>query len=75
MLPQHQAHVLVLQVMFSALPFGSHISFELAPSSSVSSLVVPMYVSYLPSLGRFPTYLVPSVRRKLRSAGLCGTSG
>jgi len=44
---------------------------ELLPSSGVS--LSPVCVSLLPRRV-LPTYLVPSVKRKLRSAGPCGTS-
>jgi hypothetical protein len=57
MLPQHQARVQVLQVMFSALPFGSHISFRAcAPIWCLSSccpLSLPsVCVCILPSFFR-----------------------
>jgi hypothetical protein len=52
-----------------------HLPYDLTLSSGVSSLVVCVYVYYLLSLGRFSTYHVPSVRRKLRSVGLCGNLG
>jgi hypothetical protein len=72
MLPQHQAHGPSIHY---PLESSAHLPYELVLSSGVSSLVVCVYLSYLPSFGRFPTHHVPSVRRKLGSAGLCGTSG
>ena len=51
-----------------------HPLFKLAFSSGVSPLVVCLYVSYLPSFGRFSICPIPSIRRKLGYVGLCGTS-
>ena len=56
------------------LESSAHLPYDLVFPSSVSFLVVCVYLSYLPSFGRFPTHHVPSVRRNLESANICGTS-
>jgi hypothetical protein len=44
MLPQHQAHVLILQVVLSALPFGSHLSL-------LRACALRMYLTFPPLEG------------------------
>jgi len=52
----------------------THFLYDPSLSYPVPPLVVPVYPFYLPSVGRFPTHHVSSVRRKLGSADLCGNS-
>jgi hypothetical protein len=71
MFTQHQSHGLLSIIPLGELRASPLQAFLL--SFLVSSLVVYVYLSSLPYFGRFPTHHVPSVRRNLGYAGLCGT--